>query len=107
MGGLDTAGTMKVPFSGQFNHLWAVFGVVWAICLILGVFLSTEMAGPAATGATLAESCKWTGLVTCGWCIIYYNYLGTQVNCMAIIRIYELISPTDVGPEFAQVASRF
>lgn len=102
-------GFMKIPLSGDYSNLALLLGQTIAAAIITAVTIATPTVGPALKATDLVEALSQTALVTCGWCILYYNFIGCAVVAgLAAPTIYEMFTPgVDVGPSYAQVASRF
>mmetsp|Transcript_31867 Transcript_31867/g.58359 ORF Transcript_31867/g.58359 Transcript_31867/m.58359 type:complete len:246 (-) Transcript_31867:47-784(-) len=104
-------GCMKIPLSGNFSMVLATGGILWGCLLVTLVFCLSEQTGPAVykeTGKEFAEACSSTLLVTCVWCLIYYNYLGVAVMCVFCGNAFEMFDPNkDVTDKFGTIAGRF
>ena len=100
---------MRVPLRGEFGHVMAIACITWAALWVCGIFnMVDELKGPAVLrqGEDFITACKKSLIITCVWCLLYYNLTSVAVHCMAIIHIWELIKPTDVTDKFGQIAGR-
>mmetsp|Transcript_79291 Transcript_79291/g.144716 ORF Transcript_79291/g.144716 Transcript_79291/m.144716 type:complete len:262 (+) Transcript_79291:60-845(+) len=103
-------GCMKLPFEGPFNLLLAFGGIAWGMLMVTLVFSFSSKKGPAvlaATGQDLSDACSNAIIVTCAWCILYYNYLGIGAICVFVVNVFEMVSKTDVTEKFQPNAGRF
>lgn len=101
-------GCMTIPFEGPFNHLLLLGGMAWAILVITLTFKFTEKMGPAINQTNgLLDNVNSAIIVTCAWCIVYYNYLGIGAMCVFVLNVWEMVSKKDVTEKFGANASRF
>lgn len=103
-------GFMKIPLSGDFNHILLCGGIAWGLIVVTVVTALSGKKGPAVdqtTGHELTDACSNSILVTSLWCVLYMNYIGIQVMAIFMKGVWEMITDQDVTEKFAPNASRF
>lgn len=100
---------MEIKFSGPFNILLAIGGIVVGIVVCIGALQLSTFTGPAIDGGgKMSELCRLPMLVTVAWSLVYYMLTGSAVNCAFMLYIGKIVPVNSVTqPNFGNAASRF